>query len=1070
MLSELFAMFISDQLSVWVLNIFIHATLLTAAALLISLLFRKTAVMRYWVLCFGLAFVSVSPVTAALIQATGSSWLQFSAVADSRIAATKVRPVFQNSSEGAIQQDVVDRSVPGSAIDMQINEKPTTAKSEPEVDHDLSTSETIPLVPQGNWTKTLLGLIVVPLIWIWLAGAFLHLIRLFLSCVRLSRILQSAKPNSNAQLQVAFDRACTTVGCSRRRPKLVTSNAIAGPIAAGVLNRKVVLPESLVLQVDPNLLMDVMVHEVAHIVRHDQIVILLQSIISAFFWPNPLVRKLNCELARAREEVCDNFVLAGTEASTYCRTLLSLAQLLQDSVATPSSVGFFTSRWKLEHRIAGLLDDRRKRTTSMNKSEWLFVTATFGMLAALTCLGTVTIANAQVGESQSTKSPIALKEISVRGLVLKPDGSPVDGAIVRVAAPVFGDIRRILGKDFESTITEVVTDEQGKFEISIDPKPYGNFPTQGTGWKDFWKKSVICATMPGFAGQFTKYEEVEGVDSVVLRLVEDIPIRGRVIDLEGRPISGVAIELKGILASSNESLDAWLSAVRTGESDWQAEKEMPRQIDARLLGVPKSVTTDRDGAFSIKGIGRERCLRLQVHGNGIAFDEFKVATRSMNPLTRNESGQIEIQESVYGAEFTYVCQPSRTVHGTVTDAKTGKPLAGVDVGVETISGKTTSGRWLLPTKSDSLGQFRIEGMPKGKGNRLMLLPSDDQPYFMREIEVIDSEGMGPVAMDIGLHRGIWIEGKVVDRKSREPVAGVRLHYLPFLTNKFANELPEFDLVTVDGQQDRYQTDLNGNYRLVGLPGPAVVGVESLHKPYLSGIGYNTLTVPKDRNGAQTYRNPFSPRPTYPDSMSEIDPKEDAERVQLDFELFPGQTINVSAVDESSDWLTGGVLIHGMARVTQRIKIERAPIEVNNIAPNESREIVVYHEKRGIGIVHHLTPAEIAEGKLLLTARPCASVSGRLVSNGEPLTGAIVTPAVAPTGDFSQSLASVRTDENGYFKAVLLPGCKYILRMEGKPFNYAHFDTEIEISPGESRELGTLTLSGDRTFKQTKDSN
>jgi hypothetical protein len=70
--------------------------------------------------------------------------------------------------------------------------------------------------------------------------------------------------------------------------------------------------------------------------------------------------------------------------------------------------------------------------------------------------------------------------------------------------------------------------------------------------------------------------------------------------------------------------------------------------------------------------------------------------------------------------------------------------------------------------------------------------------------------------------------------------------------------------------------------------------------------------------------------------------------------------------------------------------------------------------------HHLTAAEIAERKLLLTARPCASVSGRLISNGEPLTGDIVTPAVAPTGDFTQSLASVRTDENGYFKAVLLP--------------------------------------------------
>jgi hypothetical protein len=165
--------------------------------------------MRYWVLCFGLAFVSVCPVTAALIQATGSSWLQFAAAADSRIAATNVRPVFQNSPEVVHQQDVVDRSVPGSVIDMQVNENPTAIKDKTEADRDLSTCESIPIVPQGNWTMTLLRLIVVPLIGIWLAGAFFHLSRMFFGCVRLSRILQAAKPNSNALLQIAFDELAT---------------------------------------------------------------------------------------------------------------------------------------------------------------------------------------------------------------------------------------------------------------------------------------------------------------------------------------------------------------------------------------------------------------------------------------------------------------------------------------------------------------------------------------------------------------------------------------------------------------------------------------------------------------------------------------------------------------------------------------------------------------------------------------------------------------------------------------------------------------------------------------------
>ena len=160
----------------------------------------------------------------------------------------------------------------------------------------------------------------------------------------------------------------------------------------------------------------------------------------------------------------------------------------------------------------------------------------------------------------------------------------------------------------------------------------------------------------------------------------------------------------------------------------------------------------------------------------------------------------------------------------------------------------------------------------------------------------------------------------------------------------------------------------------------------------------------------------------------------------------------------------------MARVAQRIKIERAPIVVTNIPPNESREIVVQHEERGIGIVHHLTAADIGKGTLTLTARPCARVSGRLVNNGEALSGVRVIPAILPSGDFSQSLPTVTTDEKGYFNAVLLPGCKYRLRMEGKPFTNASFDEAIEISPGEGLELGTLVLSENRTFRRTNNSN
>lgn len=1073
-MSELGTFSISDQASLWGLNVVIHATVLTAVSLLVALLFRSAAAMRYWVLCFGLVLVLVSPVISGMIQATGSSWLKITIrppVTEYESRTTK--PDISISSYDASQPNQVVQGV----LDDAIASQPITKHAINPIAASLAENTNIAAVQVAptpelinpamttSRLRVLLRFFILPLILIWVMGAAFLLLRMSIGWLRMSQILRAARPIVDERLHNAFERACIAVGCrSGRRPHLVASGAVSGPLAAGILRSKIVLPESLTLRLDPESLADVLVHEVAHVIRRDHIVVLLQNIVSAIYWPHPLVRKLNCELAKAREEVCDNFVLVATEAPTYSRVLLSLAQLLQHSSVKPGSVGFFTDQWKLEHRIAGLLDTQRNRNTFVSKRGWLFVAATTAVLAALTCIGTITVATAQVEDTPSPEVPHLASGITVSGVILKPDGSPAEGATVRAAAPVYGDMRGIVGNDFETTINEVLADKLGRFQISIESEPYGILSAKGTKWNDVWKKTVISATLPGFAGQFTKYEDVEGVDSVTLQLVEDAPIRGRVVDLEGRPISGVGIEVDYIFVTSNESLDTWLKAARNDELAWYDVKHFPRQIEPRMLGVPETATTDSDGVFSIKGLGRERYIHLHVHGNGIALDDFRVATRTMDLLTWNDVGPV-----VYGLDFTYAGRPSRSVNGTVTDAMTGMPLAGVEVGVEMISGKYTSGGWQLPTKSNSLGQFQIDNMPKGKGNRLMFRPTDDQPYFMRKLEVPDSDGMAPVVIDVGLHRGIWIEGKVVDKQSREPVAGVRVHYLPFLTNRFANELPEFDPVTVHGQQDRYQTDLDGNYRLVGLPGPAVVGVESF-QPYVRGVGYDALTVPKDMHGAQTFRNPLVPRSNWPDAMAQIDPSSETQKVGLDFELDPGQTIRVSVVDESNEWLTGGVL-RGRGFGAQPIIIERAPVEVSNNVP--SLAIVVHHAQRGLGIVHHLTAAELSEGNLRLIARPCATVSGRLVNEGEPFSGVTVTPYFV-SGDSTRSLAAATTDENGFFSAVLLPGCKYKLRMEGKRLgerlNSAHVDEDIEISPGENIELGTLVPSEGRTFTRMKDSN
>ncbi len=438
-MSELGMFSISDQTSLWGLNVAIQATVLAVVSLLVALLFRRAAAMRYWVLCFGLVLVFVSPLITGMIQATGSSWLKITirpAVAES--VARTTNPDISRSSHDASQPNHAVQSV----LDDSIESQPIANHGVNQIAASLAentNNAAVQIVPPPepidpamptSRLRVLLEFFIAPLILIWVMGAAFLLLRMSIGWLRMSQILRAAKPIADERFQIAFERACIAVGCrSGRRPQLVASDAVSGPLAAGILRSKIVLPESLIRQLDPESLADVLIHEVAHVVRRDHIIVLLQNIVSAIYWPHPFVRKLNCELAKAREEVCDNFVLVATEAPTYSRTLLSLGQLLQPSGVNPGSVGFFTDRWKLEHRIAGLLDEHRNRTTFLSKRGWLFVAATTAVLTALTYLSIITIATAQV---EDAPSPEVLSDATVQCRVVDAKGAAIAGAIVEV--------------------------------------------------------------------------------------------------------------------------------------------------------------------------------------------------------------------------------------------------------------------------------------------------------------------------------------------------------------------------------------------------------------------------------------------------------------------------------------------------------------------------------------------------------------------------------------------------------------------------------------------------------------
>jgi beta-lactamase regulating signal transducer with metallopeptidase domain/protocatechuate 3,4-dioxygenase beta subunit len=552
----------------------------------------------------------------------------------------------------------------------------------------------------------------------------------------------------------------------------------------------------------------------------------------------------------------------------------------------------------------------------------------------------------------------------------------------------------------------------------------------------------------------------------------DVPITGRIVDLEGRPIAGVVVRVRMMSKAKGGDLTPWLEAVGRGEPPWIASKHL--ESDETTLAKDRSeTTTDAQGRFRFEGLGAEKVIHLAVHGPTIADTSLSVVTRRLDPIQARgfPSSYGAGASTIHAADFTFTATPGRPIEGVVRDAGTNRPLTGVEVRSYRFAGSNFIGTMNLKTATDAQGHFRLVGFPKGRGNQLLVVPNDDQPYFMQEVEVPDPPGLAPVAVEIALHKGLWIEGKVVDKGTGKPVPKAWLHYLPFLENRFAQATPEFDKdgnTDGVGYQDRYQTKADGTFRLVGLPGRAIVGViDHSEQPYLQGAGASAIKGMDRRGHFQTWRNPVDPGRFWPTSMKEINPPEGTEALRVDFALERGASVRIRLVDREGRPVAGAQA----AGRTGRGAYDRGPqaeaeFDVLNLAPDEDRMLMVRHEGRRLGKVVHVHPGDGKTGPVVVTLEPAATISGRVLDpDGNPVSGATIRSDPQPSGDFSLHLwPQIASGKDGRFVVADVPtGCKYSLAVESRAatrMSRFTFFQDATVRPGESTDVGEIRFRRD----------
>lgn len=194
------------------------------------------------------------------------------------------------------------------------------------------------------------------LVTLWALGATVSLGQMLMGWFSVRRLARNATPAAIPE----FDALKREVGVAG---KVELWETLTGsmPIAYGVTQQAILIPTDAASWSDDRR-RAVLLHELAHVRRHDTAKQLLARLTLALYWWHPLVWLTWGAFLKERERAADDLVLnLGANATDYASHLLAIARSLQ----VPESFGWAAMAMarpsQLETRLGAILDGQRDR-------------------------------------------------------------------------------------------------------------------------------------------------------------------------------------------------------------------------------------------------------------------------------------------------------------------------------------------------------------------------------------------------------------------------------------------------------------------------------------------------------------------------------------------------------------------------------------------------------------------------------------------------------------------------------------------------------------------------------------
>jgi RNA polymerase sigma factor (sigma-70 family) len=643
--------------------------------------------------------------------------------------------------------------------------------------------------------------------------------------------------------------------------------------------------------------------------------------------------------------------------------------------------------------------------------------------------------------ANSSANAVAKDSVTVRGRVLGPHGRPLAGAELL-----------LLGRN-QSAEKLGISGTDGRFVVRV---PRGDSGASGRAW-------YLLARAPVMGIDFIYLGQIP-TGEIELHMVQDHPIRGRVVSTEGKPIKDLKVWVSE-LGIYGDSGGRFLAA-------WQKRDSGGYPAGQKHLwasGALPSVTTGADGRFTITGLGMERAAALRFRGAGFAESEVWVLNREgFDPTPYNQDKEDGLGPRwlgpLHGPEPSVVLELEKPIRGVVTDKDSGKPRAGIKVTL-TRNGPLAPLRLPQFAITDAKGRYEIHGAAKASAYQVDVDSDLELGYVQATGKAADTRGYEPVTIEVAVKKGVIITGRAIDKATGKGVRG-GVAVAPLFDNPFVKDYPAFD-ISMNYGLGSAPFDSDGTFRIVSLPGPVLL-MGSPQERYRY-----QLLVP-DKEYPRYFKTQFG-LPHFLGSRSYTEPvrgvtckvldiKAGTEIVKQDLEFQPANIRRTKIVDEA------GKPLHGTwALGISADDVPYPPVHITGDSCDvyylEGRpRLVVFHERtRKVFGTLHLKGDEKETAVVKMT--PAGTVLGQVSGeDGKPLAGLLVgfrysEPPSDLLNQFAPAVKSVKTDPNGKFRIDgVIPGVAFNVMFRGEGTGWLVPGVKLPVAePGKAIDLGKLKL-------------